>query len=303
MYKLKKEKVNKILQEAEIVSDDKIIVKQITGEDSSYVFRIDYSNSTYALKIFLNSKSEFYANKKFNELLIGNNIATPKIIHSNDDCKLIPSPFVLWEWASGKLLCKIDSDTDRLNYAIEAGEQLLKIHKIKISGFGYPNEENKWSGENIGWTIDFFVERINRLISKGGKVFSENELSKILSATTESQELFSVTEAHLLHGDITGGNVIVSDSNEITFIDPGEIIAGDPMADLGYSQITSLNPVFREGIWKGYTDKTPLTVEERARFLRWRLLRQAVITCRAFLNKDENAETYANDARLFLKEI
>jgi len=231
------------------------------------------------------------------------NIPTAHIIRSSDNCNIIPAPWILWTWAPGQPSCDIESESDRLNAVIQAGIQLKKIHKIKVKGFGYPNAKNEWSGKNIGWTTNFFVNRIRQITKKGGRAFSENELQRIFNATSKSEKLLSFSNPRLLHGDITGGNVIAFNIKDITLIDPGEIIAGDPMSDLGYSQTTRLSPVFREGVWKGYTKNSLLSVEEHDRFLRWQLLRQCVIACKAVLKKNKNAKDYIDDTHSFLKEI
>lgn len=305
IHKIVLGKIGSILEEAGISTDKDIIVKEVKGEDSNSVFRIECGNLSYALKVFSDSKEsgQFYTNKVFNQKMTEGNIPTPQIIHSSADCNFIPAPWILWKWFSGKPSCEIESKSERQNIAVQTGIKLRKIHEIEMSGFGRIDADNEWSGENTKWTIDFFIKRIQNLIEKGGTAFSEKELLDILNVTAESNELLSFTEPRLLHGDITGGNILVSDSEDITFIDPGEIITGDPMSDLGYSQTTRLSPIFREGVWGGYTKNNPLTEEENSRFLRWRLLRQCVIACRAVLNKDKNAGNYINDAKTFLEEL
>jgi len=305
IYKAVSEKAKNILEESGISLVEDIVVKEVKGEDSNSVFRIDCNNHVYALKVFSNSTEidQFYTNKKFNQLASESNIPIAQIIHSSDDCGILPVPWIFWAWASGKPSCELESKSDRSSVAVQTGGQLKKIHRIKVSGFGYPNAKNEWSGEDIKWTIDFFVSRIRRIIKKGGIAFSEDELQKIVSETSESKGLLLFTKPRLLHGDITGGNVIAHDPKNITLIDPGEIIAGDPMSDLGYSQTTQLSPIFREGIWKGYTKEIPLSVEEHDRFIRWRLLRQCVIACRAVFMKNKNAENYIADTHSFLGEI
>lgn len=299
------EQIENILKKAGVQTDKEIVVKEVKGEDSTFVFRIDCGNLSYALKVFSNSIDgrDFYTNKIFNQTAIENGISTPKIIHSSDNFEILPAPWIIWEWYSGKQSCDIDSKSEREEVAVIAGIQLKKMHEIKMPGFGFPDAHNGWSGENVKFTIDFFIKRIRNLIKKEGTSFSEKEVLDILKVTAKSKELLSFTEPRLLHGDITGGNVLVSDSESITFIDPGEIIAGDPMSDLGYSQTTKLSPIFREGVWQGYTKDAPLTAEDYDRFLRWRLLRQCVIACRATLNKDKNAENYINDAHSFFEEF
>lgn len=298
------EKIKEILEQAGIAADQEVVIKEVKGEDSNSVFRIDCGNSVYALKVFSNSAEggQFYTNKVFDQLLIKNNIPTPEIVYASADRDLIPAPWIIWEWFGGEPSCGIESESERRNIAIQTGVQLRKIHEIETPGFGRPDSEGDWA-DDIQGTLDFYAGRIKNLMEKGGTAFSDEELAEILKATAESRELASFSEPRLLHGDITGGNVLVSESKEIAFIDPGEIIAGDPMSDLGYSQTTRLSPIFRDGVWEGYTKDKPLTDEEQDRFLRWRLLRQCVIACRAALNKDKNAEKYASDAKRFLEEL
>ena len=305
VHKIVLEKVKNILEEAGVQTDKEIVVKEVKGEDSNSVFRIDCGNLSYALKVFCDSKEsgQFYTNKVFNQKMTEGNISSPQIIHSDNSLQILQAPWIIWEWFPGEPSCEINSESERINIAVQTGMQLRKIHAIKTLGFGRPDVNNEWSGENVKWTIDFFVNRIQKLIEKGGVAFSEKELLDILKVTAESNEILSFTEPRLLHGDITGGNILVSDSDDITFIDPGEIIAGDPMSDLGYSQTTRLSPIFSEGVWEGYTKNNPLTEQENSRFLRWRLLRQCVIACRAVLNKDKNARNYINDAKTFLEEL
>lgn len=299
------DKIGSLLEEAGVQTDEEIIGKEVKGEDSNPVFRIDSGDRAFALKVFSDSKEsgQFYSNKMFEELLMKNRIPTPKIIYSSNNNEILPDPWIMWEWFSGDPSSEIESETERHDIAVQTGIELRKIHEIKMPGFGNIDSNSECSGKDIKWTISFFVKRIQNLIEKGGAAFSEEELRDILRVTAESEELLSFSKPRLLHGDITGGNVLVSNSGSITFIDPGEIISGDPMSDLGYSQTTRLSPIFREGVLKGYTKEKPLTEEEYSRFLRWRLLRQSVIACNSVLNNDKNAQNYINDAKIFLEQL
>lgn len=292
-----------VLKAAGVSFVGKVTIKEIKGEDEKPVFRIDCGDSSYALKIFSDKgDGQYYTNTIFNQLARENKISTPRIIHASDDCNLIPAPWILWEWFQGKPLCGFQSDAEKRSAAVKAGQLLRRLHEISVNGFGQPKPNGAWSESNVKGIINFFVNRINNLTEKGGVVFSKEEILDIISVV-DDKKLTSFNKPCLLHGDITGGNVLVAESGDVSFIDPGEIIAGDPMSDLGYSQTTRLSSAFREGLWAGYTAKAPLTAEENGRFLRWRLLRQCVIACRAALNKDKNAASYARDARSFLAEF
>lgn len=298
------DEIERILEMAGIESDSEVAIKEMKGEDTNSVFRLDVGDESFALKIFTDSKEagQFYTNKAFNRLALENDISTPWIIYSNDDRELLPAPWIIWEWAPGRLSHEIESEGERNSAAVATGKELRRLHGIETDGFGRIDADDKWTGKDVKSTVEFYINRINNLKEKGGNPFSDRQWRDIFLATAESKELLSFDTPHLLHGDITGGNVLV-ENGKITLIDPGEIISGDPMADLGYSQITSLSPIFSAGVYEGYTKDHPLTEEENNRFMRWRLLRQCIVACRAELSKGKNAEKYASDALQFLEEI
>jgi fructosamine-3-kinase len=299
------EKLGDILNESGISSKRDTKIKAVSGEDEDLVFHIQGQELAYALKIFSAAinQNHYRANLKFDELASKNNFSIPQLIHSDANSSLLPIPWIIWKWIPGQLLSRMESDDERMEAAEKVGKLLRRIHEIEVPGFGWPNADSKWEFENASGACDFFVKRMRNLTEKGGRAFSDEELQKIISLTAESEELLRFNKPRLLHGDITGGNVIVSDEKSVTFIDPGEIVAGDPMADLGYSQTTRLNSAFREGVWKGYTKDKPLSPDENIRFKKWRLLRQCVIACNAVLAKNKNAQKYIGDTFSFLEEV
>jgi aminoglycoside phosphotransferase (APT) family kinase protein len=299
------EKLGGILNESGISPEGKIDVENVSGKSSDLVFQILSQNSAYALKIFSGTvnQNHYRANLKFDELASKKNIPVPQFIHSSADSKILPASWIIWKWISGQLLSRMEADTERAEAAEKVGKLLRQIHKIEVSGFGWPNADNEWEFTNSKGACDFFVKRIRNLTKRGERAFSEDELREIFSLTAESEELLQFNKPALLHGDLTGANVIVSDKKDITFIDPGEIVAGDPMADLGYTQTTRLSHAFREGVWKGYTKDNPLSPEEEIRFKKWRLLRQCVIACNAVMMKNKNIQKYIEDVFSFLDGV
>ena len=296
--------VNCIIKESGIVTVDNNY-KEVSREGGDLVYRIPGRDCDYALKIFSGSAppDKFFSNLEFSRLA-GDNIAAPKIIKSGDKFGSLPSPWILWEWASGRPICEIKEKTERFEAARAAGQALRKMHEVKTTGFGSPDGKDGWSGNDAGWTCDRFLKDMRRLISKGGRAFSEAELEKIFSLTLQHDKLRAYDDPRLYHGDIAGDNIIYDkNTNAVTFIDPDEIIAGDPMFDLARSQSPRLSKEFREGVWQGYAGETPLTVEENDRFERWRLFRQALIACRAALKNDGETERYCEAAHEMLEKI
>jgi len=299
------EKLGNIFNASGISSCENTRIEGVKGNGPDPVFHIQNRDTAYALKIFSHSTNQnhFRANLKFNQLASENEIPVAPLVHSDADSKILPAPWILWKWVPGQLLFRMETNKERSATAEKVGKALRNMHAIEVSGFGWPTADDEWAFENASGACDFFAKRIRNLTEKGGRAFSDEELREIFSLTAESEELRSFENPRLLHGDITGGNVVVSNVDSLTFVDPGEIVAGDSMADLGYSQTTMLRSTFRDGVWNGYTENNPLSLGEEIRFKKWRLLRQCVVACNAVLNKNKNAQKYIEDVLTFLEEV
>jgi len=299
------EKINAIMAEAGIALKEDTRPEDISREGGDLVYRIGGQDCDYVLKIFSDAANphKFFANLRFGQLAADNNCA-PRIIKTSGGSGVLSRLWIIWEWSSGRPICEIEAEGERSEAAVRAGEELRRLHGIKTSGFGRADAHDGWSGDNAGWNCDLFLEEVRGLISRGGRAFSEEEMEKIISLTLNHEKLRDYKDPRLLHGDVAGDNIIYDRSTKaVTFIDPDEVMAGDPMFDLVRSQSPKLGKEFREGVWEGYTRETPLTKEEEDRFELWRLFRQALIACRAVLKNDPQAESYAKAARELLAQI
>ena len=155
------------------------------------------------------------------------------------------------------------------------------------------DSKNKWSGKNASFNYKFFIDRINKYTKRGVHVLSNKDLYKIFEIAY-SPDMLNFKNPSLLHGDLTGGNIIIpskpTKTKQLYLFDPGELIGGDPMSDLGYTQTSRRIPEFRKGIYEGYTAEKKLSFEEETRFKKWQLLRQCVITYRAKCLKSKKSE-------------
>lgn len=267
IYNILKEKKEGILNQAGLVSKTDMALKRLSSEDHNLVVQLKNDDQFFVLKVFLGTheNNSLKNNEIFYTLARKLNISVPDVICVQRN-KVLPVPWILLSWVEGVPLHKLESKEDRYQSAIEAGKALRKIHEVTM--------EKQSDLE----AIPFFEHRIQKFNETG--VFSDNIVKRILQESLESEIIRGHKERKLLHGDLTGGNVIVN-KDRITFIDPGEIIAGDPMADLAYTQTTRLSEEFRSGVFDGYTQEKALTKEEHERFLRWRLARQCIISCRS----------------------
>lgn len=284
--------IKKHLKESGINPSGLIRINTLLGTNSSKVYKIQNNQDFFILKIF-NNKKDVLTVKKYYSVSLKNNISVPNVVN-------VDKNWILYKYIEGKLLCQLNTKEQRYNAAIKAGKLLRKIHNIKVKGFGWINTKNEWTGKTIRKNLNFFNKRIIGFTKVGCNPFSEKEKNRINKLTINHRDLLDYKIPCLLHGDYTGGNIILN-KGKLFIIDPGEIIGGDPMADLGYTQ-TLPSPEYRKGILKGYLYDT-LTLEEKKRFVRWRLLRQYVITCRACKLGNQNIKKYIKYTRQLLDEI
>lgn len=267
----KQEQLNKIFVEAGISSRQILdISKQQSSPD---VYKITTNEGVFALKIFSGHRNGETAEsaRTFYETAREHSISVPNIRVTEKS-----GAWILIEWLDGTLLHELPDANERYDRAIDTGKILRKIHEIKVGESFTTNRSS----------VDFLLQRIDGFIAKGCNPSLRDALQKKLNEIG-TDPLTRFNNPSLLHGDITGGNIVVSQSGEISFFDPGEIIVGDPMSDLGYSQTSQCSPEFQNGILEGYVSKQSLSPEEEARFFRWRLIRQCVITYRAMHLKSQ----------------
>jgi fructosamine-3-kinase len=242
------------------------------------------NNRTIALKIFpIKNKDYVISSMYFYKLAAKHKIPVPKFISFGNNKNIC---WIMYEWIEGKVLSQLKTKQERFKSAVEVGKYLRKLHSTKINNskqksFIYPIKSN----------YDFFVNKINIFTQKGVKVISSKDIKKIINITSSLQ--IEKVPPSLLHGDVTGGNIIIpakKGESALYFFDPGKIMYGDPMCDLGYSQTSLVSEEFRTGVYEGYILKNRLSKQEYERFKLWRLLRQIVITQRAKYQNDPKAK-------------
>lgn len=244
---------------------------------SPEVYRIESPSETFALKVFPSHDFSAVRSQKFYQLAQDSNIPVPQLeaVSTEGDSE----EWILLQWVEGKVLHKLAGREVRQKAAVRTGELLRKIHTVKLTSFGWPTSAHTWVSDDPLFSYDFFAHRIENFIEKG----LSRELRDRVYAHLQGESIGVIKEFSnpvLLRGDLTGGNVIVGSQGEITIFDPGEIIAGDPMSDLAYTQTSQCSPEFRRGVLKGYFSQGSLSDDESERFRLWLLIRQTVITYR-----------------------
>lgn len=292
VMKITMEMIGSVLESSGI-STEKVSFKKISREQNSSTntYMIEAGGERHVLKIFSNDEL-LISSRLFSSLAEEGGISVPVLLNSSDECSdLAASHWILWEWSVGQPINEIKDSDKKTAAAVEAGRVLRKMHDIDVSG---AKESNP--------TVEFYRKKIDNLPTND--VFSDEERKKIVKLTLESDEISSLQGSKLIHGDIAGDNIIFDEATgKATFIDPGEITAGDPMMDLAGSQRPRLSREFREGIMAGYTAEKPLSREEESRFLRWLLLKNFIFVCRPGARDNKEVEKTVADVRSLIEQI
>lgn len=240
------------------------------------VYKIEYGNKALAVKILsFRQKDYTVSSHYFYKQAYINGINVPRLLCTGTDkirC------WIIYKWVEGRILSQLPTKKARFNSAVEVGKLLKKLHLVKISKTNIVKKQ--MIENNLPSNYHFFISKINSFLQKGVKILTAKDIKKLFKITAVLQ--YEPNKPSLLHGDVTGGNVVISTKkNSPYFFDPGKTVSGDPMCDLGYTQTSLVSTEFRTGVFNGYTLNIRLSTEEYHRLELWKLLRQAVITYRA----------------------
>lgn len=157
----------------------------------------------------------------------------------------------------------IESAPKVRNFQPLMGQQFAKLHKVKKGFFGlsednFLGESDQKNNKSNNW-CNFFTE--NRLDFQISLAKRQGLADKSLLTTYQTlKEIIpqilvgSEEEPSLLHGDLWGGNYMVSELGEPVFIDPA-IYYGHREADLA---MTSLFGGFDSSFYDAYQKEYPL---------------------------------------------
>jgi len=175
----------------------------------------------------------------------------PEVVYADDDCLLL-------EW--------IDTGHKDSEFYVRFGTQLAKLHQYKGENFGFyednfigstPQLNIASEREKTNWTEFYWNKRLLYQFSlveeKGfntekltkGFVQLENKIESILNGSEQPT---------LLHGDLWGGNYIVSSEHDAILIDPA-VYYGHREADLAMTQLFG---GFGKKFYEAYEKEYPL---------------------------------------------
>ncbi|MBD0832320.1 fructosamine kinase family protein [Aestuariibaculum sediminum] len=212
-------------------------VNPVSGGDISSAYKISTSKNDYFLKVNAskNSFNMFKAEaESLNAIKRTNIIKTPEVLHCSNYNE---GAFLILEF--------IDSKTPSTKDYKNFGHQLAQLHQVSNKKFGFH------SGNFIGslpqsntpfesWTEFYANERLfpqlQIALQKG--FLHPNECPSKATIKTKLDPYFQNIKPSLLHGDLWGGNYIVSKEGFTYLIDPA-LYYGHSEVDIAMSKLFS----------------------------------------------------------------
>jgi len=212
--------MNSELQEyiSNLLSETIIEIHAVSGGDISEAFKIITPKNNYFLKSNRASALNMYqteasALKNINDT---ETIKTPEVfvVDTFED-----HAFLLMEFIESKTPTNSDFET--------LGLQLAALHNCSADYFGW--KEDNFIGtlpqsnkQNDSWHDFYINERLKPQLNlvRQRNLLSENECPSTEKMLQALQPIFQNTKPSLLHGDLWGGNYVISENGEPYLIDP-----------------------------------------------------------------------------------
>lgn len=226
-----------------------IDVRSLSGGSISSAYLLHtVTKEEYFLKINkqIDALDMFLAEQEgLKEIELTNTVAVPKVYYVEQFKSLA---FLLMEYVPNK---RASSD----NF-IMLGKQLALMHQQRAELFGYKSNNfigslNQANNQYSTWSDFYWYERIapQLKLAHQRKWIKSNELiSNTTGCSTIKEIIGKDVVPVLLHGDLWGGNYLISDKGIPYLIDPA-IYYGHSMVDIAMSKLFG---GFREEFYKSY---------------------------------------------------
>lgn len=227
--------------------------KAVHGGDINEAYWLKTTEAEYFLK--LNNASRFpgmfeQEAKGLAALRSSSNLVIPRVIRYG---QVDDEQYLLLEW--------LDKGSAEKNSMQNFGVALAKQHLQKQSFFGW--HENNFIGslvqvnnQHATWHSYYAACRIlplvKHLVEAGN--FSRSDSAAASLLCTKLKDLFPEEPSALLHGDLWGGNYLVTNNGKVAIFDPA-VYYGHREMDLG---MTRLFGGFDDSFYDGYQSTYPL---------------------------------------------
>lgn len=204
-------------------------------------------------------------------------VPTPKIVGVLHDEPAYD--FIVMEKMSGRnMYVYLQEHPEQDEQLVRAtGRTMAKLHSVKVSGFGFFDNERAKAGELVGLHGSFRDHLLaslpeNLSVVVDGGYLTKQQADAVEALLTQS-ELVHCEDPRLLHNDLADWNVLVDGENLTAVLDWDECFAGDPVADIACWSLFFSQKRLKMFL-EGYAEVTPLghNFEEKLHLYRLRYI-------------------------------
>ncbi|MDJ0646702.1 MAG: fructosamine kinase family protein [Flavobacteriaceae bacterium] len=259
--------MNTLIQHISQLLDEPIKdYRPVSGGDISQAFLLETTNRRCFLKVNSDKNAfEMFASERsgLEALATTKTIATPSVFHSG---KIGHMTFLLMEYIESKPATSQDFE--------KLGRELATLHKNTSTQFGFETDNfigslPQQNNHHDTW-VDFYSEE--RLIPQLELAVSKNLMSQSELPDKELMKsaltgMFENIEPSLLHGDLWGGNFLISLDGTPYLIDPA-VYYGHHEVDIAMSRLFG---GFGASFYAAYHEEFPIVSETPARIEMYQL--------------------------------
>jgi len=240
--------------------------KPVSGGSINQAYCLQTNAGKYMLK--LNSKSAYpnmFACESVGLRTIAttNTIAVPAVILQDD---LDDESFLVLEWIETRKPTEKASE--------QLGRELAEMHKNKASYFGFENDNYMGSltqsnKKHDTWNSFYIEERLQPMvkIAFDKRLLNKVDVQNFEKLYSKLNRLFKEEPSSLIHGDLWGGNYLISTEEKPYLIDPA-VSYGNREFDIA---MTTLFGGFSESFYAAYHESFPLNKGWNERIDLWNL--------------------------------
>lgn len=194
-------------------------IELVTGGYSNTNYKIQFSGAMEPLLLRLFSNGEEFAKKEIELLnLLSKDFSVPKVISASYEKKEVPYCFALLEWKDGKPLNQVFwqlNAGELFEVGQELGRVLHQLKEFKFAQMGLLDSQLQII-DPIQDLWSFYSKFIEDCLVRGraGERLGTNLTQKVLNlAHSYRNELSSLTDSSLVHGDFNAKNILMELQN------------------------------------------------------------------------------------------
>jgi fructosamine-3-kinase len=238
----------------------------VSGGDINQVYRLQSPGGNYLIKINDRHKFPEMFKREAEGLAAIRATQTIAVPGVNFDGEVGDESFLLMEW--------IDTGQSTIYSAQVLGQQLAQMHRTTTPMFGFATDNymgslHQSNKQHDTWADFFIAERLEPMVKMAvdNHELSQMDIRRFEDLYNKLPGLFTEEPPSLIHGDLWGGNYLISSDGKPYLIDPA-VSYGNREFDIA---MTTLFGGFDNAFYEAYNAEFPLQPAWQKRLKLWNL--------------------------------